>query len=96
MDQQRLALAGPAAFKHIVPDGEQRFGQRRGLVQRQASRHRQAVVGRRQAIFGIAAARDQRADLLRPASHDLTPSPSATTVPAISSPGIGEAPGGGG
>ena len=64
VDQDRLALARPAALKDIVPDGKQRFGQRRRLSQGKPGRDRQAVTRVGQAIFAVTAARYQRADLL--------------------------------
>ena len=64
VNQQRLAFFGPAAFEHVVPDGEQRFGQGRGLVEREVRRHREAKIGRCKAVLRIAPARYQRADLL--------------------------------
>ena len=73
MDQDRLALFGPAALKHIVPHRKQRFGERRSLGHGQAFGHRQAVIRHREAIFSVATARNQSADLsaqLVPADTD--------------------------
>ncbi len=64
MDQHRLALGRIGALEQIGPDGEQSLGHRRRLDHRQRLGHRQALAGRRQRIFGIAAARDQGADRL--------------------------------
>ena len=61
--------------------------------------HRQSVdrqrVASAQAIFGVAAADHERHHGVA-GFQRLTPGPSATTLPAISSPGISGAPGGGG
>ena len=62
MHQQRLAVARKPAFEHIVPHGEQRFGQSRRFFHRQAIGHRQAMFGPREAIASVAAARHQRAN----------------------------------
>ncbi len=64
MDEDRLALARKPALEHIVPDGEQRLRDGRGLFHRDPIGHRQAVPRIDADIFGIAAARHQRADLL--------------------------------
>ena len=64
MDQHALAADQPAALEDIVPDGEIGFRQRRGLDQVEALGHRQAQCGRRDRVIGIAAAGDQRADLV--------------------------------
>ncbi len=64
MDQRGVAFAGIAALEQIGPHGEQRFGHRRRLDHRQRDRHRQALAKRRDDIFRIAPARDQRAHRL--------------------------------
>ena len=64
VDQQRLAFGGHPAFEDVVPDREQSLGNRRGLVQRHSCRHGQAMPEMGEAVFGIAAAGDERADLL--------------------------------
>ena len=94
MDQHRVAVGGEAALEQIDPHGEQGFGHRRGLGQAEHFGDDQAGAGRRDAIFGIAAAGDQGADLA--AQQPSAPSPAATTVPAISRPRMSGAPGGGG
>ena len=79
MDQQRLALGQTAAVEHVAPDGEVGFGQAGGFDVGKATRNRQALGGGRDAVFGIAAARNQRADLVtdrqaagsRVAGHDF-------------------------
>jgi hypothetical protein len=50
------AIARQSAFEHIVPHGEQGFGQGGGFVQRHVFGHRQAVLPMRSAIFGVASA----------------------------------------
>ena len=60
--QQALAIAEHAAFEHIVPNSEQRFGERGSLVQWHVVGHRQAMLPGRGAIFGIAATRRQCSD----------------------------------
>ena len=80
MDQQRLALGQTAAVEHVAPDGEVGFGQAGGFDVGKAARNRQALGRGRDAVFGIAAARHQRADLVadrqaagsRVAGHDFT------------------------
>ena len=62
VDQHGLALGREAALEQVGPDGEQRFRQRRRLGQVEPVRDRQAGARGRDAIFGIAAAGDQRAD----------------------------------
>ena len=84
-----------AALEHVVPDGEHGLGQRCGLGERQTLRHRQSYAFRRRRELGIAAAIDERADK-SPGLNRFTPSPSATTLPATSSPSRSEAPFGGG
>ena len=62
----------PAALEHIGPDGEEGFGQGRRLDHRQARRAGQALRRRGRAVFGIAAAGHQGADLVAdfaPAGH---------------------------
>jgi hypothetical protein len=93
VDQHRLARPRIAALEQVGPDGEEGLGQRRRFDHLSAARHGQALARRRGAIFGIAAAGDERADGCP--IRGSTPSP-ATTVPATSSPGIVGAPGGGG
>ena len=56
VDQQRLTLLGPAAFEHVVPHGEQRFGQGGGRRERQVVRHSEAKIGTGEAILGISTA----------------------------------------
>ena len=63
MDQNRFALPGPATLEDVVPDRKQCFWQGRSFGQRQSFRHRQTMPGIGSAIFGVAAARDQCADL---------------------------------
>ena len=79
MDQHPVAVRREAALEQIDPDGEQRLGHCRGVDQRQRARNGKAGPRRRDAIFGIAAAGDQRANLLadqlrrpRAASHHLS------------------------
>ena len=67
MDQQRVAIPGPAALEHIVPYGEQRFGDCRGDFHRHRLGHAQAMRRMCQAVFRIAPARHERADT--PAQH---------------------------
>ncbi len=58
--------------------------------------HRQGVVGVRHAVLGITAARRQRTDRRRLLPSTVSrPRPTAATCPDTSSPGRGEAPGGG-
>ena len=64
MNQHPIAIGREAALEQIDPDGEQGLRHRRRFDQRQAGGDRQAGAGRCGAIFGISAARDQRADLL--------------------------------
>src|SRR5207253_2494584 len=67
------ALSGgePAAIEDVGPHREEGFGQTGGIDERNALRHRQALRRRRDAIFGIAAAGNQRADriALMPSGH---------------------------
>ena len=60
MDEDGFAGRRVAAFKHIVPHGEQRFRQCRGLRHFHSRWNGQANVGAGDAIFGISAARYQR------------------------------------
>ena len=85
VDQHRVAVGGKAALEQIDPHGEQGFGHRRGLGHAQHFGDDQAGARGRDAIFGIAAARDQGADLAA-RSGLRRPPRAATTVPAISSP----------
>ena len=86
----------PAALEHVVPDREEGLGQGRrprpGRGRWGTGRH---CGDRRRAVLGVAAARDERADLLADGAGSVTPAPSATTVPATSRPGMSDAPGGG-
>ena len=78
MHQQRLAGFQAAALDHIVPDGEGGLRDGRGLDHRQCA-DRQRVAFMRQAVFGVAAAADQRHDAvaglparhIRPDRHDF-------------------------
>jgi len=63
MDEKGFARGGLPALEYVAVDGEQGFGDRRRFGQRKAIRDRQALRSWRDAIFGIATARDQRADL---------------------------------
>ena len=63
VDQHRVAVGGESALEQIDPHGEQGFGHRRGFGQAKDFGDDQAGSSRRDAIFGIATARDQRADL---------------------------------
>ncbi len=74
VDQDRLARGEPPALEHVVPDRERVLGQARGLEERQPSRRRQAVPGRRDAELGVAAAGRQRAHLVTdaPSGHGRT------------------------
>ncbi len=62
VDEDGLPALQSTAVEQVVPDGEVRLGQARGLELGQALRHRQAEAGRGRAIVGVAAARGQRAD----------------------------------
>ncbi len=64
VDEHGVAFGGKAALEQVHPDGEQGLRHRRRFGQRKDFRHGEAGPGRRDAIFGIAAARDERADLL--------------------------------
>jgi hypothetical protein len=59
-----LAGLRAAALEEVGPDGEEGLGQGRRLDHREAGRHRQALALGRDAILGIAAAGDERADRL--------------------------------
>ena len=56
---------------------------------------RQQLAGRHGDVFGVAAARQQRADFL-PGDQSLTSSPTASMTPETSMPSSSLAPGGGG
>ena len=64
MDQQGFTLRQPAAVEHVRPDGEEGFRNRGGFDEAEALGHRQHLGRRRQAVFGIAAAGGQGADLI--------------------------------
>jgi hypothetical protein len=95
VDQHFLALLQAPAIDEVVPDGEVIFRQARGFERREALGNRQAEARGRRAVFGVPAPGRQRADGFAD-SDDATPGPQATIVPAISSPMIGDASGGGG
>src|SRR3546814_8341548 len=59
-----LARLQGRALEHVHPDREEGLRQAGRLLQREALGHRQALRGRRHAVLGIAAAGDQRADLV--------------------------------
>ena len=73
VNQDRLAGGEPTAFEDIGPDREKGFRDRCRGDQVQAARRRQALRRRRDAVFGIAPARDERADRVAgaPAGHVL-------------------------
>ena len=62
MDEHGFSGRKPPALEHIVPDGEERFGDGGGFDRRKAGRQRQGVAFMSDAIFGIAAANDQGHD----------------------------------
>src|SRR5206468_7602701 len=64
VDEYPVAVGGKAALEQIDPDGEQGLGHRRGFDGRECGGDRKAGAHRCDAIFGIAAAADQSADLL--------------------------------
>ena len=71
MQQHGLAGFQRAALEHVVPDGEEGFRDRAGFHHRELRDHRQRDRLVRDAVFGIAAARDQRHHLVAdlPALH---------------------------
>jgi hypothetical protein len=93
--QKRSPGFQAAALKHIVPDREEGLRNRCGLDQCQAVGRRQGIGFVNHTEFGIAAARHQRADLVADLNR-LAALPIPTTSPAISRPGMSDAPGGGG
>ena len=84
-----------AALEHIVPDGEQGLGNGCRDAHVHVARDAQAMRRMREAILGVSPALTS-AQTRRPSISGGAPMPVATTVPATSSPGIGDAPGGGG
>ena len=64
MDEQRLARLQGASLEHVGPDGHRRLDQPGRLHHRQALGDRQRLAGIDDAIFGIAAAADEPADLV--------------------------------
>ena len=72
VDQDRLPRSRPATVHHVGPDGEPGFRQAGGFRHRHPGGHGQALAGRRGAIFGITAARHQRAHrITRPPARYL-------------------------
>src|SRR6185436_18711632 len=64
VEQRGLAWCQMAAIEHVVPDREVVLRKTRRFEQVQRLGNRQAEVGGRRAIFGVAAARRQRAYLI--------------------------------
>src|SRR5262249_22035000 len=62
VDQRLLALAQAPAVDQVVPDGEVVLRQARGFERREPFRYRQAEARPRRAVFGVSAARGQRAN----------------------------------
>jgi hypothetical protein len=62
MDEEGLAALQPPALEDVGPDGEEGFGNDGGLDHREALRRGQALTGRRDAIFRVAAAGDEGAE----------------------------------
>ena len=94
--QQRLARAEPGHLDHVRPDRAGHLGQRRGVDQVDAGRHRQQLPGRHGDPLGVPAAGQQRADLLPDRPPGRPPAPTALITPEHSNPGYADAPGGGG
>ena len=62
MHEQRLARLQRAALEDVGPDGEEGFRDRRGFDRRKAGGNRQGVAFVGEAIFGVAAAGNERRD----------------------------------
>ena len=62
--EHRLPGGETAALDHVGPDGERRLRHRGRLREAEAPGNRQALFGRRTAVLGVAAAGDQRADVV--------------------------------
>ena len=85
-----------AAIEHVGPDGEEGLRDRRRLDVGQARRDRQRVDFVRDAIFGIAAAGNQRDHARRPSRwRDGARAAAQRRSPATSRPRMSVAPGGG-
>ena len=67
MNEQRFARLQAATLKHIVPDGEEGFGNGGRLIQRQTFGNRQCVGMMRHAVFTVTTTRHQCHD---PAADD--------------------------
>ncbi len=70
--EDRLALGELAAIEQVGPDGEERLGNSRGLARPVTAGQRQRLRFRHDAVLGVAAARDERADVVALApAHDV-------------------------
>ena len=78
-----------ATSHHVRPDRAGHLGQRGGVDQVDAGRHRQQLPGRHGHPLGVPAAGQQRADLARPPPSRSRPAPTALITPEHSSPGYG-------
>ena len=96
MNEQRLAGLEAPAREDVVVDGEEGFRHARRLNQAQAFGNRQAERGGGDAIIGVAAGAEQRADLVADAQARRRPAPSAAMRPDDLEPRHMDSPGGGG
>ena len=75
------------ALEHVEPDGEEGLRQRRGLLEAQRRRHRQALHRGQRSRTAHSRRRPPARTPALPAPARARPAPSATTSPATSSPG---------